>query len=130
MKPGVMQGLSHGFLLGYLNSIGEEFPEDMSVTTVCPKGIGPPSATCTSREMGRDQRLLRRTPGQSITISRNIAKIISTTRSHPGTRCGGKYPVGNIDGTDTWKVTKQVRALHDEDSIPLNPFTLPSTSQP
>jgi ketol-acid reductoisomerase len=41
MKPGAVLGLSHGFLLGYLDSIGEKFPEDMDVIAVCPKGMGP-----------------------------------------------------------------------------------------
>ena len=41
MKPGAKLGLSHGFLLGYLDSIGEGFPEDMDVIAVCPKGMGP-----------------------------------------------------------------------------------------
>jgi len=41
MKPGATLGLSHGFLLGYLDSIGEKFPEDIDVIAVCPKGMGP-----------------------------------------------------------------------------------------
>jgi ketol-acid reductoisomerase len=41
MKPGAVLGLSHGFLLGYLESINETFPEDMDVIAVCPKGMGP-----------------------------------------------------------------------------------------
>lgn len=41
MKPGATLGLSHGFLLGYLDSIGEAFPEDMDVVLVAPKGMGP-----------------------------------------------------------------------------------------
>ena len=41
MKPGATLGLSHGFLLGHLDSIGESFPEDMDVIAVCPKGMGP-----------------------------------------------------------------------------------------
>jgi len=41
MKPGATLGLSHGFLLGYLDSIGEKFPADMDVIAVCPKGMGP-----------------------------------------------------------------------------------------
>ena len=41
MKPGATLGLSHGFLLGYLDSIGEAFPEDMDVILVAPKGMGP-----------------------------------------------------------------------------------------
>jgi ketol-acid reductoisomerase len=41
MKPGATLGLSHGFLLGYLDSIGESFPEEMDVIAVCPKGMGP-----------------------------------------------------------------------------------------
>eukprot|EP00529_Nitzschia_sp_RCC80_P027682 CAMPEP_0113517528 /NCGR_PEP_ID=MMETSP0014_2-20120614/42318_1 /TAXON_ID=2857 /ORGANISM="Nitzschia sp." /LENGTH=245 /DNA_ID=CAMNT_0000414753 /DNA_START=95 /DNA_END=828 /DNA_ORIENTATION=- /assembly_acc=CAM_ASM_000159 len=41
MKPGATLGLSHGFLLGHLDSIGEKFPESMDVIAVCPKGMGP-----------------------------------------------------------------------------------------
>lgn len=41
MKPTATLGLSHGFLLGYLDSIGETFPENMDVIAVCPKGMGP-----------------------------------------------------------------------------------------
>ena len=41
MKPGATLGLSHGFLLGHLDSIGESFPEGMDVIAVCPKGMGP-----------------------------------------------------------------------------------------
>jgi len=41
MKPTATLGLSHGFLLGHLDSIGEAFPENMDVIAVCPKGMGP-----------------------------------------------------------------------------------------
>eukprot|EP00607_Mallomonas_marina_P001023 CAMPEP_0182426022 /NCGR_PEP_ID=MMETSP1167-20130531/12502_1 /TAXON_ID=2988 /ORGANISM="Mallomonas Sp, Strain CCMP3275" /LENGTH=532 /DNA_ID=CAMNT_0024607171 /DNA_START=78 /DNA_END=1676 /DNA_ORIENTATION=+ len=41
LKPGATLGLSHGFLLGYLESIGETFPESNDVIAVCPKGMGP-----------------------------------------------------------------------------------------
>merc|ERR1719356_1552913 len=41
MKPGAVLGLSHGFLLGYLDSIGESFPETIDVILVAPKGMGP-----------------------------------------------------------------------------------------
>jgi ketol-acid reductoisomerase len=41
MKPGSTLGLSHGFLLGHLNSVGEKFPENINVIAVCPKGMGP-----------------------------------------------------------------------------------------
>lgn len=41
MKPGATLGLSHGFLLGYLKSVGEDFPENINVIAVCPKGMGP-----------------------------------------------------------------------------------------
>ncbi|RJO61484.1 ketol-acid reductoisomerase [candidate division WS5 bacterium] len=41
MKPKAVLGLSHGFLLGYLESISEKFPENISVVGVCPKGMGP-----------------------------------------------------------------------------------------
>ena len=41
MKSGATLGLSHGFLLGYLDSIGESFPENMDVVLMAPKGMGP-----------------------------------------------------------------------------------------
>lgn len=41
MKPGATLGLSHGFLLGHLDSIGEKFPTNINVIGVCPKGMGP-----------------------------------------------------------------------------------------
>jgi ketol-acid reductoisomerase len=41
MKPGATLGLSHGFLLGHLESIGEKFPANINVIAVCPKGMGP-----------------------------------------------------------------------------------------
>lgn len=41
IRPGATLGLSHGFLLGYLTSIGEKFPKNINVVGVCPKGMGP-----------------------------------------------------------------------------------------
>jgi ketol-acid reductoisomerase len=41
MKAGATLGLSHGFLLGHLNSVGESFPSNINVIAVCPKGMGP-----------------------------------------------------------------------------------------
>ncbi|WOK91377.1 ketol-acid reductoisomerase, chloroplastic-like [Canna indica] len=41
MKPNSILGLSHGFLLGHLQSLGLDFPKNMSVIAVCPKGMGP-----------------------------------------------------------------------------------------
>jgi ketol-acid reductoisomerase len=41
LRPGSTLGLSHGFLLGYLETVGEHFPADASVIAVCPKGMGP-----------------------------------------------------------------------------------------
>ena len=41
MKDGATLGLSHGFLLGHLESIGKYFPENINVVGVCPKGMGP-----------------------------------------------------------------------------------------
>jgi ketol-acid reductoisomerase len=38
---GATLGLSHGFLLGYLESVGEKFPDNINVVAVCPKGMGP-----------------------------------------------------------------------------------------
>ncbi|NOQ45088.1 MAG: ketol-acid reductoisomerase [Desulfobulbaceae bacterium] len=41
MKDGATLGLSHGFLLGHLESVGETFPANINVIGVCPKGMGP-----------------------------------------------------------------------------------------
>lgn len=41
MKKGATLGLSHGFLLGHLQSIGQNFPANINVIGVCPKGMGP-----------------------------------------------------------------------------------------
>ncbi|RAL45038.1 hypothetical protein DM860_003797 [Cuscuta australis] len=41
MKPNSILGLSHGFLLGHLQSLGLDFPNNISVIAVCPKGMGP-----------------------------------------------------------------------------------------
>jgi len=41
LQDGATLGLSHGFLLGYLESIGKYFPKNVNVVAVCPKGMGP-----------------------------------------------------------------------------------------
>jgi ketol-acid reductoisomerase len=41
MKPGSTLGLSHGFLLGYVKSIGQSIRDDINIIGVCPKGMGP-----------------------------------------------------------------------------------------
>lgn len=41
LKPGATLGLSHGFLLGYLKTVGAPFPPNVNVIAVCPKGMGP-----------------------------------------------------------------------------------------
>jgi len=41
MKKGATLGLSHGFLLGHLDSVGASFPSEMPVILVAPKGMGP-----------------------------------------------------------------------------------------
>ncbi len=40
MKPGATLGLSHGFLVGHLKSVGDSFPDNINVIGVCPKGMG------------------------------------------------------------------------------------------
>jgi ketol-acid reductoisomerase len=242
MKPGSTLGLSPGFVLGYLESIGETFPEKMDVIAVCPKGMGP--SVRRLYEQGKDvngaginssfavhqdvsgkatelalgwgialgspflfetslkseycsdifgergillgavhgivESLYRRYQRQGMTpeqaflessesITGKIVKIISTqgikavyeqlsaddkkifetaysasylpakeilqeiydevssgneirTVIMHGQRLD-RYPVGKIDGTDTWKVGEKVRETRDEDKIPINPFT-------
>lgn len=41
IKPGATLGLSHGFLLGYMKTVGAAFPSNINVIAVCPKGMGP-----------------------------------------------------------------------------------------
>ena len=41
LRPGTTLGLSHGFLLAYLETVGERFPSSINVIAVCPKGMGP-----------------------------------------------------------------------------------------
>lgn len=41
LKPKSTLGLSHGFLLGHLESIGGSFPADVDVVLCAPKGMGP-----------------------------------------------------------------------------------------
>ncbi len=41
MKDGATLGLSHGFLLGHLESVDKYFPKNINVVGVCPKGMGP-----------------------------------------------------------------------------------------
>jgi ketol-acid reductoisomerase len=41
LKSGATLGLSHGFLLGHLESIGETFRKDINVVLIAPKGMGP-----------------------------------------------------------------------------------------
>ena len=40
LKPGATLGLSHGFLVGYLDQQGKTFPAGIDVIGVCPKGMG------------------------------------------------------------------------------------------
>lgn len=41
MKSGATLGLSHGYLLGHLKAEGDDFPKDLNVVMVAPKGMGP-----------------------------------------------------------------------------------------
>lgn len=41
LKPKTTLGLSHGFLLGHLESVHETFPKDIDVILCAPKGMGP-----------------------------------------------------------------------------------------
>lgn len=41
LKDGATLGLSHGYLLGHLKSVGETFPPNVNVVMVAPKGMGP-----------------------------------------------------------------------------------------
>jgi ketol-acid reductoisomerase len=41
LKPGSTLGLSHGILLGHLETLGKSLPDNINVVGVCPKGMGP-----------------------------------------------------------------------------------------
>ena len=242
LKPGATLGLSHGFLLGHLESIGEKFPAQNNVIAVCPKGMGPSVRrlyeqgktvngaginssfavhqdvdgragdialgwgigvgspfmfpTTMTEEYKSDiygergillgavhgivETLFRRYTAQGMSkedafinscesITGPITKTISKhgilklyndlsaddkktfdkaysasylpareilQECYDEVASGNEirsvimhgdrlaeFPVGKIDGTETWKVGEQVRAKRDEDNIPLNPFT-------
>jgi ketol-acid reductoisomerase len=40
LRPGATLGLSHGFLLAHLRNVGDDFPSNVNVVAVCPKGLG------------------------------------------------------------------------------------------
>lgn len=40
IRPGATLGLSHGFLVAFVNSSGREFRGDIDIIGVCPKGMG------------------------------------------------------------------------------------------
>ena len=52
LKPGAIIGLSHGFLLAHLRAARRDFPADVSVVAVCPKGMG--ASLRRLYEQGRD----------------------------------------------------------------------------
>jgi ketol-acid reductoisomerase len=52
LRGGATLGLSHGFLLAYLETIGERFPSNVNIIAVCPKGMGP--SVRRLYEQGRD----------------------------------------------------------------------------
>jgi ketol-acid reductoisomerase len=52
LRPGATLGLSHGFLLGHLQNVGDGFPSNVNVIAVCPKGMGP--SVRRLYEQGRD----------------------------------------------------------------------------
>src|SRR5262245_10471224 len=41
LKPGATLGLSHGFLVGHMKNVAAQFPANINVVGVCPKGMGP-----------------------------------------------------------------------------------------
>jgi ketol-acid reductoisomerase len=41
LQPGKTLGLSHGFLLSHLRNVNDDFPSNVNVIAVCPKGMGP-----------------------------------------------------------------------------------------
>jgi len=53
LRPGAALGLSHGFLLAHLRSLGRGFPGDIDVIGVCPKGMGPSARRL--YQQGRDE---------------------------------------------------------------------------
>ncbi len=41
IRPGATLGLSHGYLIAHMINVGAEFPANINVIGVCPKGMGP-----------------------------------------------------------------------------------------
>src|SRR5438270_1160745 len=54
LQPGATLGLSHGFLAGHLRAVGDDFPDDINVIGVCPKGMGPSVRRLYEQGAGRD----------------------------------------------------------------------------
>ena len=84
IKPGATLGLSHGFLLGYLDSIGSKFPENINVVAVCPKG----------REIVRNAQYLEIIKQFHIDIMFNIERNTSSYRH--GSFCASTVRTGEI----------------------------------
>lgn len=40
LRPNATLGLSHGFLVGHMDNVGDAFPPEIDVIAVCPKGMG------------------------------------------------------------------------------------------
>ncbi|GLD93488.1 hypothetical protein PINS_up002080 [Pythium insidiosum] len=68
LKPGATLGLSHGYLLGHLNSVGDAFPKDINVGHGRAQGHGPERAPPVCPGQGGErrghQRQCRHPPGR------------------------------------------------------------------
>ncbi|KAF3677176.1 hypothetical protein FXO38_01043 [Capsicum annuum] len=106
MNPNSILCLSHGFLLGHLQSIGLDFPKNMSVV-VCPKGMGPS---------------VRRLYVQGKEI--NGAGINTSFAIHQEKEGLPSFPMGKINGQRMWKVGERIRATRPAGDLgPLYSFT-------
>ncbi|KAM3342933.1 ketol-acid reductoisomerase, chloroplastic-like [Capsicum galapagoense] len=107
MNPNSILCLSHGFLLGHLQSIGLDFPKNMSVIVVCPKGMGPS---------------VRRLCVQGKEI--NGAGINTSFAIHQEKEGLPSFPMGKINGQRMWKVGERIRATRPAGDLgPLYSFT-------
>lgn len=88
VRPGATLGLSHGFLLGYLDSVGATFPSNIDVVAVCPKGMGP--SVRRLYEQGRSKKVDASSlcpSSSSLCLSSSYRPPLSLTSITPSSVC-------------------------------------------
>ncbi|XBJ20755.1 hypothetical protein VPH35_011529 [Triticum aestivum] len=134
MKPNSILGLSHGFLLGHLQSHGLDFPKNISVVAVCPKGMGP--SVRRLYVQGKEEFNKAYSASfypcmdilyecyEDVASGSEIRSVVLAGRRFYDKEGLPAFPMGKIDQTRMWKVGEKVRSTRpDGDLGPLHPFT-------